>query len=52
MDNKARMHFKERLASGQTMWIPGSYDVLSARLIEGLASRPSWPRRSNTDVPT
>lgn len=29
-----RTKFKEQLASGKTMWIPGSYDVLSARLIE------------------
>lgn len=31
---QARSRFKERLASGQTLWIPGSYDVLSAKLIE------------------
>ena len=29
-----RTRFKERLASGRTQWIPGAYDVLSARLIE------------------
>lgn len=29
-----RTKFNESLASGRTMWIPGSYDVLSARLIE------------------
>lgn len=29
-----RAQFKKKLASGRTMWIPGSYDVLSAKLIE------------------
>ena len=31
---KTRQLFKERLAGGKTLWIPGSYDVLSAKLIE------------------
>lgn len=30
----SRTRFKQRLASGDTLWIPGSYDVLSAKLIE------------------
>lgn len=34
MNIAVRADFKERLASGRTMWIPGSYDVLSAKLIE------------------
>ncbi len=34
MNPLARKNFRDRLASGQTMWIPGSYDVLSALLIE------------------
>lgn len=29
-----RDRFRQALASGRTQWIPGSYDVLSARLIE------------------
>lgn len=31
---RARARLKERLACGQTLWVPGSYDVLSAKLIE------------------
>ncbi len=30
----ARDRFRDALASGRTQWVPGSYDVLSARLIE------------------
>lgn len=29
-----RQRFRQQLASGRTLWIPGAYDVLSARLIE------------------
>lgn len=32
MDRRRR--FKQQLAGGKTLWIPGSYDVLSAKLIE------------------
>ncbi len=30
----ARQRFRSRLAAGRTQWVPGSYDVLSAKLIE------------------
>ncbi|MFO1219849.1 MAG: isocitrate lyase/PEP mutase family protein [Burkholderiaceae bacterium] len=34
MSSSTRAKFKLRLAGGKTMWIPGAYDVLSAKLIE------------------